>query len=97
MAMPHPDISVVSWVQALSWPLPTPAFRAPITLLPQTPNSAFPHLCAFAQAALLPPVNPNFSFRAFHSSPSSLWLPKAWGGARSGSKTLGVERGPICP
>lgn len=55
-----------------------------LTLFPQTPNPAFPHLCAFAQAALLPPVNPDFSFMA----PPQVPLPHtgspspAWGGAR---------------
>lgn len=65
-----------------------------IPLLLQTPNSAFPHLCAFAQAALLPPVNPGFSFTTLQSAPSSHWLPQdppaTWQGPL-GSEPLAVD------
>ena len=54
-----------------------PLGRSVVPLLLQTPNSAFPHLCAFAQAAFLPPVNPGFFFPALRSAPSSHWLPWA--------------------
>jgi len=71
--VPWPGPTEVSGVQA-----PRPAFahlsclwdRPLIPLLLQTPNSAFPHLCAFAQSAALPPVNPGF----FRSPPKCPFL-----------------------
>lgn len=65
-----------------------------IPLLLQTPNSAFPHLCAFAQAALLLLVNPGFSFITLQSAPSSHWLPQNPPATRQGpldSEPLAVD------
>lgn len=88
MAMPHPDLlgaGPLAGLRPLLLPLGPPLLWSP------KHQTAFPHLCAFAQAALLPPVNPDFSFMALHSAPSLHWLPQPWGGAYLVSKTLDVE------